>query len=124
MYSESWNDLEKICPLENGTWNKERLYEYLVKSCYRNYKDWLDNFFAQYKYDEALAELLFSFLLDEDFDGSESQIDAAYYIGKLDKKLLRKKKDLLLLAQKMKSSGNGHFKMINIWNGYNLQFIE
>lgn len=100
MCFATWEDLEKICPIENGIWNENSLYEYLVQSCNHDYHLLLDDFFAQYQCDEALAELLFSFLLNDDFDGSDSQIGAAYYIAKLDKELLRKKKELLLLAQK------------------------
>ena len=71
-----------------------------MQSCNRNYKNQLDNFFAQYTSDEMLAELLFGFLLDDNFDGSDCQMGAAYYIARLDRELLRKKKALLLLAQK------------------------
>lgn len=50
--------------------------------------------------DEELAELLFSFLLDDDYEGSDSQTGAAFYIAKLNREVLKKKKDKLLLVQK------------------------
>lgn len=74
----------------------------------------LNNFFAQYQCDEVLTELLFSFLLKDRFDGSDCQIGLACYIVNLEKKLLRKKKALLLLAPKMKCSENTLFKMSTI----------
>ena len=80
-------------------WDQELLYEYLVSSCYKNFKQPLNDFFSSYQNDEALAELLFDFLLNEEYDGSESQIGAAFYLSKFDKTILKKKKDLLLQAQ-------------------------
>ena len=43
--------------------------------------------------------MLFDFLLNEDYDGSDCQIGAAYYIGRLDKSVLKKRKTLVLRAQ-------------------------
>ena len=99
MYFKSPKELKSIVPFEKGTWNKEYLYEYLVWSCYKNFKKYIDRFFEEHTDDEDLAELLFSFLLDDDYDGSESQIGAAHYIAKLDREVLKKKKELLLMAQ-------------------------
>ena len=42
---------------------------------------------------------IFSYLLDDNYDGSDCQMGAAYYIAKLDKEILKSKKDLLLQAQ-------------------------
>lgn len=100
MYFKNWDELKKLCPVDNGKWNKEILYEYLVWSCNRNFSAAIDDFFMKYQQDEELAELLFDFLLNDEFDGSDSQIGATYYIARLNKELLKKKKDLLLLAQK------------------------
>jgi len=57
-------------------------------------------FFNNYKCDEVFADLLFDILLDDDYDGSDAQIGAAYYISKLDKSVLKMKKEKLLQAQK------------------------
>lgn len=99
MYFRDWEELKKLCPMDNGKWNKEILYEYLVQSCNQELKSQIDNFFLEYQHDEKLAELLFDFLLNDEFDGSDSQMGAAYYIAKMDKELLKKKKELLLQAQ-------------------------
>ena len=99
MYFSSPEELKSIVPFSNGIWNKEYLYEYLVWSCNSNFKKYIDGFFDSYRHDEELAELLFSFLLDEDYDGSDSQMGAAFYIAKLERKVIKKKKELLLLAQ-------------------------
>ena len=99
MKPDKWEELERNCPLRDRTWDKALLYEYLVWSCYRDVEEQLHSFFEKHKCDERLAGLLFEFLLDEDYDGSESQIGAAYYIARLDKGLLRRKKELLLAAQ-------------------------
>lgn len=99
MDSNKWEELERNCPVKDGVWDKELLYEYLVWSCYRDVEERLHSFFAKYQDDERLAELLFEFLLDDYYDGSESQIGASYYIARLDRDLLREKKVLLLTAQ-------------------------
>lgn len=39
------------------------------------------------------------YLLDDNYDGSDCQMGAAYYIAKLDKEILKSKKDLLLQVQ-------------------------
>ncbi len=99
MYFKNWEELRALCPIENGKWNREVLYEYLVWCCYRDFSDAVNEFMAAYRKDEALADLLFDVLSNDDYDGSDSQMGAAYYIARLDRELLRKKKDLLLLAQ-------------------------
>ena len=43
--------------------------------------------------------MLFSFLLDDYYDGSDCQMGAARLISKLDRQMLRTKKELLLKAQ-------------------------
>lgn len=99
MKSNKWEKLKKNYPIKDGVWDKELLYEYLVWSCYRDVEEWLHSFFAKHQSDERLADLLFEFLLDDYYDGSESQIGAAYYIARLDREVLSKKKELLLAAQ-------------------------
>ena len=47
-----------------------------------------------------LAELLFDILLNDELDGSDCQMGAAYYIARLNKELFKKKKELLLQVQK------------------------
>ena len=99
MYFRDWEELSRLCPIENGIWNKEILYEYLVQSCFLHLTEFIDEFMEKYQKDEALAELLFDFLLDDNYDGSDSQIGAAKYIARLDREILIKNKELLLKAQ-------------------------
>lgn len=94
----TWEELQTVCPIVDGTWDKERLYEYLVWSCNGFGKE-IEAFFIEYRNDEDLADLLFSFLFDDNYDGSESQIGAACVLRNMERQLLRKKKDLLLKAQ-------------------------
>lgn len=110
MRIQSREELEKICPLENGIWNRENLYEYLVQSCDRRWESLTDAFFKQHSRDEKLADLLFGFLLNDDYDGSDCQMGAAYYIARLDREVLRKKKALLLLAQENEVSWKRPFQ--------------
>lgn len=100
MYFRNFDEFKAMQPVKNGIWNKEILKEYLIQSCNRNFKEFIDEFMADYQKDEMLADLLFEFLLNDDYDGSDSQMGAARYIGKMDKALLRSKKDLLIQAQK------------------------
>lgn len=99
MYFSSAEELKQIVPVQDGSWNKDYLYEYLVWHCDIRFWEYIDCFFAGYLADENLADLLFSFLLDEDYDGSDSQIGAARILSKMDKQLLQAKKELLLKAQ-------------------------
>ena len=99
MYFKSWEELKALCPMENGTWNKDALEEYLIQSCHSGFSKEIDGFMAEHQGDEALAELLFSFLLDSAYDGSDCQMGAACYIARMERALLRKKRDLLLQAQ-------------------------
>lgn len=99
MYYTNWKELMQNSPIKDKQWNKEILYEYLVSSCYKDFKKPLDDFFSNYQNDEVLAEILFEFLLNDEYDGSESQIGAAYYISRFEKNVLKKKRALLLQAQ-------------------------
>ena len=98
MYYKTWEEWQKACPIIDGIWDKERLYEYLVAICHEFSKQ-IETFFMEYRNDEDLADLLFSFLFDDDYDGSDSQIGAARVLQTMDRQLLKKRKDLLLKAQ-------------------------
>ncbi len=63
------------------------------------FEEYIDRFFDDYLNDENLADMLFSFLLNDDYDGSDSQMGAARIISKMDRQLLQAKKELLLQAQ-------------------------
>lgn len=99
MIAASWKELEELSPVQDGVWDKKRLYEYLVQSCYVTFQEELNRFFYQYEADRQLAGLLLDFLLDEDYDGSDSQMGAAFYLGRMDRDVLRGERDRLLLAQ-------------------------
>lgn len=99
MRFSSWNELQKLTPVQNGVWNKDRLYEYLVQSCAVSYEKQMSEFFSMYEDDGALADLLFDILLDDDYDGSDCQMGAAHYIARLNRDVLRRKKSRLLEAQ-------------------------
>lgn len=99
MYFSSWEELQKLAPVQDGVWDKDRLAEYLVQSCNISYEKQIDAFFSQYEDDAALADLLFDILLDDDYDGSDSQMGAAHYISKLNRETLKEKKGRLAEAQ-------------------------
>jgi hypothetical protein len=98
-YFKDLEELKACCPIENGIWNKEILKGYMIYCCVKGFGGYIDGFMAGYQSDEALAELLFDFLLNDYYDGSDCQIGAAVYISRMDRELLRRKKDLLLQAQ-------------------------
>lgn len=104
MYCENWEVPERDCPLKDGKWDKEALYEYLVWSCSKKFRQPLDDFFSRYQGDRELARLLFDFLLDDEYDGSDCQMGAAYYIAKLDRKI--------------RCFGKNRLQTKAIWNGY------
>ncbi len=99
MRYETWEALRQDCPLREGVWDQERLKEYLIQSCNVRFARPLEAFFAKHREDEALGDLLFDFLLCDDYDGSDCQIGAAQVIRELDRALLRKKRALVLRAQ-------------------------
>ena len=99
MRFNSWNELKREAPFCNGEWDKDKLEEHLIQSCNKNFKLHIDLYFAQFRKDGILANLLFDFLLNEDFDGSDCQIGAAYFISKLDRSVLKERKALVLKAQ-------------------------
>jgi len=95
----SWDELKKEAPFYAGAWDKDKLQEYLIQSCNKNFKLRLDLYFAQFRKDGNLADLLLEFLLNDDYEGSDCQMGAAYYIGKLDRAILKERKALVLKAQ-------------------------
>lgn len=99
MRYETWEALRRDCPLREGVWDWERLKEYLIQSCHVRFARPLEAFFAGHREDEALADLLFDFLLCGDYDGSDCQIGAAQVIRGLDRAVLRKKRAQVLQAQ-------------------------
>ncbi len=99
MYFTSPEELKSIIPFRDGIWNREYLYEYLVWSCNAEFSQHIDEYFEGYTDNAELADLLFSFLLDDAYDGSDSQMGAAYYIARMERELLKSKKTLLLQAQ-------------------------
>lgn len=99
MYFSSPEELKKINPMRDGVWNKDYLYEYLVWHSNIRFKEYINGFFEDYPDDENLADMLFSFLLDDYYDGSDCQMGAAYFISKMDRQLLLAKKELLLKVQ-------------------------
>lgn len=99
MYFSSPEELKKIIPICNGVWNNDYLYEYLVWNSNIRFQEYINRFFDDYLNDETLADMLFAFLLNGDYDGSDCQMGAARLISKMDKQLLQAKKELLLKAQ-------------------------
>jgi len=99
MRFNSWDELKKEAPFCNGEWNKDRLKEYLTQSCNKDFELRIELYFAQFRKDGTLADLLFEFLLNGDYDGSDCQMGAAYFIGKLDRDVLKERRALVLKAQ-------------------------
>jgi len=99
MRFASWEELKEQDPFCDGEWDKCRLAEYLIQSCNRKFKLQIEQYFAKFQGDGALADLLFEFLLDDDYEGSDCQIGAAYYLGKMDKAVLKARRELMLKAQ-------------------------
>lgn len=100
MYFSSPEELKSIVPISNGIWNREYLYEYLAWYSNMAFKNYISDFFQDYLDNADLAELLFSFLLDDYYDGSDCQMGAARLVAKMDQRLLKSKKELLRKAQK------------------------
>ena len=94
--------LLKNIPLVNNEWNIPFLYEYLVEVNYdRGRENIALTFFDQHLSDVKLAKILLEeFLLNDEYDGSESQLGAAVILRYMDRSALLPNKDLLLEAQK------------------------
>ncbi len=99
-YKEHLIYLKENPPFNNNKWDREMLYEYLVYNCIKDTKEYINKYFSRYTNDENLLKMLFDFLLDDDYDGSDSQMSAAYYIARMNKALLEKYSDLLSEAGK------------------------
>ncbi len=89
-------------PLINNEWIIPFLYEYLVEVNYDHERENIAlKFFDQHLSDIQLAKILLEeFLLNDSYDGSESQLGAAVILRKMDKSALVANKDLVLEAQK------------------------
>ena len=89
-------------PLMNNEWNIPFLYEYLVEVNYNRGRENIAlKFFDQHLSDIQLARILLKeFLLNDDYDGSESQLGATVILRKMDRSALVANKDLVLEAQK------------------------
>ena len=99
-YAQRIKQLEVNVPFSNGEWNIPYLYEYLVEVNYGTDNSAL-KFFNNYLANAELAGILIKeFLLNEDYDGSESQLGAAVILRRMDRSALKANKELILLAQK------------------------
>ena len=50
----NWEQLQKYAPVQNGVWNKQYLYEYLVKVVIICFQKQISPVFNDYKCDEYL----------------------------------------------------------------------
>lgn len=93
-------ELKQNIPYSNGEWNHKYLYEYLVEVNYNDLCYIPFDFFKPHFDDNELARILLQvFLLDDSYDGSESQLGAAVILRMMDRSALIANKDLVLLAQ-------------------------
>ena len=99
MRFQSWDDLKNEAPFLGGKWDINKLIEYLIQSCSQKFTVQINAYFSRFQNDGDLADLLFSILLDEDYEGSDCQIGAAYYIAQLEQGILKERKELVLQAQ-------------------------
>lgn len=99
-YKEHLKYLKENPPFNNNEWDRKILYEYLVYSCIKGTQEYIHKYFSRYTNDENLLKMLFDFLLDDNYDGSDCQMASAYYIAQMDKTLLEKYSDLLSEAGK------------------------
>ena len=99
MQFRSWDELKSETPFCGGKWDQRKLKEYLIQSCNLNFNLKIKLYFSQFRKDGDLADLLFEFLRNDDYEGSDCQIGAAYFISKLDKNILKERKALLLKTQ-------------------------
>lgn len=99
MHFASWDDLKKEAPFCDGAWDMDKLKEYLIYVNYKGFDLPIRLYFARFREDGALADLLLEFLLDDDYEGSEAQIGAAYFLGRMDRAVLRERRAGVLKAQ-------------------------
>ena len=94
-------ELAKNIPYYDGVWNIQNLYEYLVEVNYNRTENIALKFFDNHLADSQLAGILLrEFLLNDYYEGSESQPGAAVILRKMDKCALKANKNLVLMAQK------------------------
>lgn len=118
MFSH-WEELEKLSPVQNGRWDKDRLYEYLVQSCCMTFQEELNRFFHQYEQDRQLAGLLLDFLLDEDYDGSDSQMGRRSTCPAWTGLCFGKRRTGCFWPRPTRWTGNGPFPMRASFPGWN-----
>ncbi len=99
MCFENWELLLTHNPKTETGWDRRRLCLYLEKSCEEAYTMQLQEYFRIYRNNAALADMLFSILLDTTEEKEDVQLAAAYYISQMDKAILRNRKEQLLRAQ-------------------------
>lgn len=94
------NELKQNIPYCNGEWKHNYLYEYLVAVNDDRLDYFILDFFKSHYDDKELARILLQdFLLDDGYDGSDSQLGAAVILRRMDKSALAANKELVLLAQ-------------------------
>ena len=113
MRFDSWDALKEEAPFCAGAWDQDKLKEYLIQFCNIRFSLHIKLYFAQFRKDGNLADLLFAFLLNDDYDGSDCQIGAAYFISKLDRSVLKERKAWLLKAQESEVSWRRPFQTDN-----------
>lgn len=92
--------LRQNVPYCNGEWNHKYLYEYLVAVNDYGFEYFILDYFKAYSDDKELARILLQdFLLDDYYDGSDSQMGAAFILRQMDKSALAANKELVLLTQ-------------------------
>jgi len=93
-------ELKQNIPYSNGEWNQKYLYEYLVQVNYDGLDYIVLDFFKTHYDDKELARILLQdFLLDDTYEGSESQIGAVFILRQMHKSALAANKELVLSAQ-------------------------
>ena len=95
-------ELAKNIPYLNDKWIIQYLYEYLVEvNVHDGEENIALNFFEHHLRDNQLAFILLSeFLLNEDYDGSDSQLGAAVILRKMDRSTLKANREFVLMVQK------------------------
>lgn len=99
MRFDSWDDLKQEPPFHDGAWDQDRLKEYLIYLNYKGFSLPIQLYFSRFRKDGALADLLLEFLLNDDYEGSEAQIGAAYFLGRMDREVLRERRGPVRKAQ-------------------------
>lgn len=103
LLSKKKAELEENIPLVSGVWNKDYLCEYLVYLNCSDTEKMLWSFFKEHLKDRKLAEMLFDFLLDESYNGSDAQIGAVFLMRNMDRDVLKECRHLILQVKKSKA---------------------